>query len=81
MLDRLEQKQLLQRQRSDSDRRVVNLALTSKGQDAAAVIPAIVCEEMQRHLSDFSPAELRALTGFLERMLVNVTEPPRAHEA
>src|SRR5688572_23064084 len=34
MLDRLEQKQLLQRQRSDSDRRVVNLALTGKGSEA-----------------------------------------------
>jgi DNA-binding MarR family transcriptional regulator len=80
MLDRLEQKQLLQRQRSDSDRRVVNLALTGKGQDAAAVIPKIVCEEMQRHLADFSPAELQALTGFLERMLANVSELPRVQE-
>ncbi|MET0281599.1 MAG: MarR family transcriptional regulator [Steroidobacteraceae bacterium] len=80
MLDRLEQKQLLQRQRSDSDRRVVNLALTGKGQDAATVIPQFVSEELQHHLSDFSPAELQAFTGFLERMLVNVAELPRVQE-
>src|SRR5690606_31445035 len=42
MLDRLEQKQLVQRQRNDSDRRVVNLALTDKGREAAAAIPPVV---------------------------------------
>ena len=36
MLDRLEQKHLLARSRSEADRRVVHLALTDKGREAAA---------------------------------------------
>ncbi len=71
MLDRLEQKQLLQRQRSDSDRRVVHLALTAKGREAAAQIPQVLREELQRHLEGFSPVEFTALTKLLTRMLGN----------
>jgi DNA-binding MarR family transcriptional regulator len=71
MLDRLEQKQLLQRQRSDSDRRVVHLTLTDKGRDAAEQIPQVLREELQRHLEGFSPAEFNALNKSLTRMLGN----------
>lgn len=71
MLDRLEQKQLLQRQRSDIDRRVVNLRLTDKGRSVAEVIPRIVREELQRHLCDFSSQELHMLNGLLTRMVDN----------
>ncbi|HTQ37128.1 MAG TPA: MarR family transcriptional regulator [Steroidobacteraceae bacterium] len=81
MLDRLEQKQLLQRQRSEHDRRVVNLALTAKGREAAAEIPRVVREELRRHLAGFSAAELQTLTGLLTRMLGNTNAPPSAREA
>ncbi len=70
---RLEQKQLLQRQRSDTDRRVVNLALTDKGRAVAAEIPVVVHEELQRHLHDFTDQELQLLIQFLTRMLGNVS--------
>lgn len=80
MLDRLEQKQLLQRQRSQSDRRVVNLALTSKGRDAVVNIPPVIFEELQRHLGDFSPEELQLLIRFLTRMLTNAGESLPAGE-
>ncbi len=80
MLDRLEQKQLLQRQRSESDRRVVNLALTDKGRGVAGDIPLVVHDELQRHMNDFSPEELRALIGFLTRMLANAAAPARSQE-
>jgi len=81
MLDRLEQKQLLQRQRSDSDRRVVHLTLTGKGREAAAEIPRVVCEELRRHLAGFSTAELDTLTGLLTRMLGNSSAPQPAQGA
>lgn len=71
MLDRLEQKQLLQRQRSDADRRVVHLALTAKGREAAGQIPQVLREELQRHLEGFSPAEFKTLNKLLTRMLGN----------
>lgn len=79
LLDRLEQKQLLQRKRSESDRRVVHLMLTAKGRDAAASIPDVVREELQHHLSDFSSAELATLVELLSRMLHNA-EVPRVQE-
>ena len=75
MLDRLEQKQLLVRQRSDSDRRVVNLTLTDKGRDAAAAIPPVVRDELSRHLQDFSPEETGQLVSMLNRMLENGARP------
>ena len=75
MLDRLEQKQLLQRQRSDTDRRVVNLALTDKGREAAAAIPPVIRDELSRHLHDFSPEETQLLVSMLNRMLENGARP------
>jgi DNA-binding MarR family transcriptional regulator len=71
MLDRLEQKQLVQRQRSDSDRRVVNLSLTGKGSEAAAAIPPAIHDELSRHLQDFSDQEIELLVSMLNRMLEN----------
>jgi DNA-binding MarR family transcriptional regulator len=75
LLDRLEQKHLLQRKRSESDRRVVHLMLTDKGRDAAAGIPEVVRDELQRHLADFSSAELATLVQLLTRMLHNAAAP------
>lgn len=71
MLDRLEQKQLLRRQRSDADRRVVNLELTEKGRAVAREIPLIVREELQRSLRDITPQEQETLVRLLSRMLGN----------
>ncbi|MGC4028787.1 MAG: MarR family transcriptional regulator [Steroidobacteraceae bacterium] len=80
MLDRLEHKQLLQRQRSHSDRRVVNLVLTPTGREAADRIPLIVRQELDLHLAGFTADELQQLTGFLTRMLRNA-EGSAAQEA
>lgn len=71
MLDRLETKDLVRRQRSEADRRVVNLALTDKGREAAAAIPPVVREELARHLKDFSEPETAMLINMLQRMLDN----------
>ena len=62
MLDRLEQKQLLRRLRSDADRRVVNLAQE---------IPLLVREELQRSLRDITPQEQETLVRLLTQMLDN----------
>lgn len=71
MLDRLEAKGLVRRQRNEADRRVVNLALTDKGQEAAAAIPPVIREELARHLKDFSATETALLINMLQRMLDN----------
>ncbi len=71
LLDRLEAKGLCKRVRSTDDRRVVNLALTSEGERAAAKVPVALAEVMNAHLSGFSKAEWQALKGLLQRMLDN----------
>ncbi len=71
MLDRLEQKDLLRRERSELDRRVVNLHLTLKGRKVASKIWPIVVEGMNVHLEGFKKEELNQLNDLLGRMLAN----------
>ena len=71
MLDRLEEKDLLRRERSESDRRVVHLHLTAKGKKVANKIWPIVVEGMHVHLDGFKKEELAQLSDLLGRMLAN----------
>ena len=71
MLDRLEHKELLRRERSETDRRVVHLHLTPKGKRIANRIWPIVVEGMNVHLDGFKKEELNLLNDLLARMLAN----------
>lgn len=77
MLDRLERKGFLVRQRSQSDRRVVELALTEQGRDAAQQLPALVAAEMTDQLRGFAAEEIAMLVSLLQRFIANdaSTEP------
>ena len=70
-LDRLEGKGLCRRERSDSDRRVVNITLTDAGRTAAAEIPHVLSRVQNANLSGFSADEFETLKGYLRRILVN----------
>jgi DNA-binding MarR family transcriptional regulator len=71
MLDRLEEKDLVRRERSETDRRVVNLHLTAKGRKIANRIWPIVVDGMHVHLDGFKKDELASFNDFLTRMLTN----------
>ncbi|HET7811841.1 MAG TPA: MarR family transcriptional regulator [Steroidobacteraceae bacterium] len=71
MLDRLEEKDLVRRERSDTDRRVVKLHLTPKGRKVANRIWPIVVDGMHVHLEGFRKDELALFNEFLTRMLTN----------
>lgn len=71
LLDRLEGKGLVRRQRCTRDRRVVQLALTDAGQAAAAQIPHALCAVQNACLSGFSADEWQQLRSLLARMLQN----------
>ena len=71
MLDRLEEKQLLARRRSENDRRVVHLGLTEKGRQVGDAIEPLVNAELNGHLRGFSDAEIATLLDLLGRMLRN----------
>jgi DNA-binding MarR family transcriptional regulator len=71
MVDRLEEKGLIRRERSKDDRRVVSLRITGPGR---AVLPRLrdsVASVIQRMLTGFSAAEVSDLQVFLGRMIEN----------
>lgn len=81
MLDRLEAKGLLVRERSCSDRRVVNLALTPRGTEVAAQIPHVLAEVLNEHLRGFSPKEFAQFLTLLQRFIDNGEALAEANQA
>ena len=71
MLDRLEEKGLIRRVRSDKDRRVVCLELTEQGRELYPLMPPVAIKVLNAHLRGFSRAELDQLKAFLQRMRAN----------
>lgn len=71
MLDRLEAKGLLVRERSTVDRRVVNLALTSRGEHVAKQIPDVLADILNQHLEGFTREEFQTLLNLLQRFAEN----------
>ncbi|HVO47658.1 MAG TPA: MarR family transcriptional regulator [Steroidobacteraceae bacterium] len=73
MIDRLEDKGLLRRNRSPDDRRLVNLELTEAGQAALPRMREVSMGVLNRFLRGFTKAEARQLESFLTRMLENAS--------
>ncbi len=71
LLDRLEEKGLVTRQRSDVDRRLVHLGLTEKGREVGDAIEPLVNAELNGHLRGFTETEVATLLELLGRMLRN----------
>lgn len=69
MLDKLEAKGLLKRSRSNTDRRVVDLKLTRKGETAAEEIPDIALPVLNGRLRNFSKAEFEELQRLLGKFI------------
>lgn len=74
MLDRMEAKGLVRRERSLEDRRVVNLELTAEGRATAQKIPAVLCGVQNAHLRGFSKEEWEQLRSMLRRILATAEE-------
>lgn len=71
MIDRLESKGLIRRNRRPDDRRVVYIELTEEGSGAFPRMKQISMSVLNRFLGGFSQAEARQLESFLARMLDN----------
>jgi DNA-binding MarR family transcriptional regulator len=71
MLDRLEEKGLIRRVRSSTDRRVIHLELTDAGRELYTLLPPVAIKVMNAHLQGFTRAELDLFKGFLKRMQAN----------
>ncbi len=75
MLDRLEQKNLLIRQRSEADRRQVRLVLTEEGQGLVALLPKIGADAMNQLAGAITPQELQSLEQILKKILLGAGDP------
>jgi DNA-binding MarR family transcriptional regulator len=71
MIDRLESKGLIRRNRRPEDRRVVYLELTEEGTRAYPRMREVSMGVVNRFLQGFSATEARQLESFLSRMLQN----------
>ncbi|MCF5678369.1 MarR family winged helix-turn-helix transcriptional regulator [Pseudomonas syringae] len=70
MLDRLEQKELIVRTRSATDRRPVRLALTGQGQKLSGLLPQIGADAMNDIFAPLDVEEVAALQRILTKVLV-----------
>ena len=75
MLDRLEQKGFLTRQRSEGDRRQVQLTLTEQGQLLADRLPHIGANAMNELAGAVTPDELKTLEYILKKILLAAGDP------
>jgi DNA-binding MarR family transcriptional regulator len=71
MLDRLESKGLIRRNRSAHDRRLMHLELTDQGREAYPRMREISMAVANRFLRGFTKTEARQLESLLTRMLEN----------
>ena len=81
VIDRLEQRGLLSRRRSERDRRVVELELTPEGRRTIDALLPMVVEQMNLALAPFSREEFLQFRAFLTRLLDHLmrmtpAEPP-----
>jgi MarR family transcriptional regulator, multiple antibiotic resistance protein MarR len=71
MLDRLEEKSVLRRERCTQDRRVVYLRITDNGNELLPQLRDSALRVLARHLRGFTPEEVATLKQYLLRMIEN----------
>lgn len=72
LLDQLENKGLIKRSRSLEDRRVVQLSLTTAGEDAYEALLPRVLAQLNAALEGFSRDEVTELKRLLRKMMENL---------
>ncbi|MFI4906624.1 MAG: MarR family winged helix-turn-helix transcriptional regulator [Steroidobacterales bacterium] len=71
MLDRLQEKGLVSRERDTGDRRLVFLRLTHAGERLIPKIRPALRRALRRHLAGFKPEEVASLKRYLSRIIEN----------
>jgi DNA-binding MarR family transcriptional regulator len=69
VLDQLEARGLIERRRSESDRRVVNLELTATGRRKVIELLPLIVDSLNDILGDFSKAEFSELVRLLNKLM------------
>ena len=72
LLDQLETRGFIERKRSETDRRVVDLELTAAGRRKVTELLPLVVESLNNILGDFSKAEFAELVRLLNKLMDNL---------
>lgn len=72
LLDRMQEKDLIQRSRATGDRRRIRIELTAAGRELAPSLPTAAINVINQSLKGFTPEEHQLLNGLIKRMIDNV---------
>jgi DNA-binding MarR family transcriptional regulator len=76
MLDQLEARGLVKRERDTSDRRVVNVVLTAKGRAMSKKLAPRMVDLWNGTVAEFSHGEVDTLIDLLTRLLARIEQEP-----
>lgn len=68
ILDKLEEKELVERYRSVSDRRIVHARLTKEGRKVAANLPGLLNQDFERRFASLNSGERQELVSAIEQI-------------
>jgi DNA-binding MarR family transcriptional regulator len=81
LVDQLEERKLIKRQRNAEDRRVIELSLTPAGQALLGKLIPIACELLNATLQDFSSEEVKLMQSLLKKMINRLETMREARQA
>ena len=73
VVDRMEQRNLVYRQRDERDRRIVRIWLTDEGKKLKDVLPSLGEKTIISATHDIPPAEQKIVLKFLDRIITNLS--------
>lgn len=71
VVDRMEDRNLVYRERDASDRRIVRIWLTDEGRDLMQILPPIGAETIKKATTDISETDQAALLKLLDQVIHN----------
>jgi DNA-binding MarR family transcriptional regulator len=74
LVDQLEARKLIERQRSADDRRVVELSLTDAGAEVLETLVPTACDALNTALDGFTREEVKMLQSMLRRLIGRLEE-------
>jgi DNA-binding MarR family transcriptional regulator len=81
MLDQLEERGFVQRERSEQDRRVVQLQLTAAGRRKVTELMPLAVNRLNHSLSALTKAEFLELTRLLNKLIASLKDTEQADAA
>jgi DNA-binding MarR family transcriptional regulator len=74
LIDQLDERGFIERQRQSTDRRVVNLALTSSGRKMVESLVPLTVDALNGALAGFTKADVQQLKSLLHRIITRLGE-------